>query len=533
MKKYILTFFVLCLLIIGKSAAQNYYFPPVTGNQWDSLPPENIGWCVNKLPSLYNYLASENTKAFIVLKDGKRVVEKYFGNFTQDSLWYWASAAKSLTGFLVGIAQQEGKLSINDVSSKYLGKGWTSLPEAKEQLITIKHQLSMTTGLDDNVADPFCTLPACLQYKADAGTRWAYHNAPYTLLDKVIESATEQTLNQYYTQKLKNVTGMKGLFVKQDFNNLLVSDARSLARFGLLILNKGKWGNTSIMTDAVYFNAMVNSSQSINPSYGYLWWLNGKSSYMIPQTQWVFNGSLSANSANDMFAAIGKNGQVITITPSTGMVVIRIGDAPDNSLVPFAIVDSIGRRMKEVACVPLATAVEPTIQLKAINEQMVLLTVDIPAKLTGAQMEILQGTTLSNLKIVTNTFVAVKNETVKLNFQLPILGEAATPNYFQVKLTDAVGNHSLSKVSVWQPQANKSFIKIYPNVIRQSFLSLQLKGIVSLAIIDWRGAVLLRKELKPQQQQLSIHLPAIGTGMYKLVGITEGGGIVTASFLKQ
>ncbi|MFY8003647.1 MAG: serine hydrolase domain-containing protein, partial [Chitinophagaceae bacterium] len=474
-----------------------------------------------------------NTKAFIVLKDGKRVVEKYFGSFTQDSLWYWASAAKSLTGFLVGIAQQEGKLSINDISSKYLGKGWTSLPEAKEQLITIRHQLSMTSGLDDNGIDPFCTLPACLQWKADAGTRWAYHNAPYTLLDKVIESATGQTLNQYYTQKLKNVTGMKGLFVKQDFNNLLVSDARSLARFGLLILNKGKWGNTSIMTDTVYFKQMVNSSQNINRSYGYLWWLNGKSSYMIPQSQWVFNGSFSANSANDMFAAIGKNGQVITVTPSTGMVVIRIGDAPDNSLVPFAIVDSIGRRMKELTCVPLATVLEPQIQLHAINEQVVNLAVTIPAKLTGTQLQILQGTELNNLKIVTNTQVAMQNETLQLNFQLPFMGEGFSPNYFQVKLTDAVGNHSVSKISIWKKSANNNFIKILSNVINHSSLNVQLKGIVSLAVIDQRGVILLRRDVKPQQQQLALQLPLIPKGMFKLVGINEKGGIVTAGFIKQ
>ncbi len=42
----------------------------------------------------------------------------------------------------------------------------------------------MTTGLDDGVPDVDCMLPSCMIYKADAGTRWAYHNAPYTILDK-------------------------------------------------------------------------------------------------------------------------------------------------------------------------------------------------------------------------------------------------------------------------------------------------------------------------------------------------------------
>ena len=49
-----------------------------------------------------------------------------------------------------------------------------------------------------------------------------------------------------------------------------------MARFGLLILNKGNWDGNQIMTDTNYFNQMLNSSQSLNESYGYLWWLNGK-----------------------------------------------------------------------------------------------------------------------------------------------------------------------------------------------------------------------------------------------------------------
>lgn len=127
-----------------------------------------------------------NSKAFLVLKDGRIVIEHYFGTFTQDSLWYWASAGKSLTAFLVGKAQEEGFLDINDPSSDYLGAGWTSCTPLQEGAITVRNQLTMTTGLDDGTGDTDCTDPACLQYLARPGTRWAYHNAPYTMLDGVI-----------------------------------------------------------------------------------------------------------------------------------------------------------------------------------------------------------------------------------------------------------------------------------------------------------------------------------------------------------
>jgi CubicO group peptidase (beta-lactamase class C family) len=52
---------------------------------------------------------------------GKLFLEKYFGSFTKDSIWYWASAGKTITSFLVGKAQEENFLSIDDPSSKFQG----------------------------------------------------------------------------------------------------------------------------------------------------------------------------------------------------------------------------------------------------------------------------------------------------------------------------------------------------------------------------------------------------------------------------
>ncbi|MBK9012904.1 MAG: beta-lactamase family protein [Saprospiraceae bacterium] len=179
MRKNLLAF--LLLLSFGKFNAQSLYFPPLTGNAWETLSPDSLGWCDDNIQELYDLLETNNTKAFLLLKDGRIVLEKYFGTFTQDSAWYWASAGKSMTASLVGIAQQDGLLDINDPSSDYLDTGWTACPPDKEALITIRHQLTMTSGLDDGVPDHYCTLDTCLQYLADAGTRWAYHNGPLHL----------------------------------------------------------------------------------------------------------------------------------------------------------------------------------------------------------------------------------------------------------------------------------------------------------------------------------------------------------------
>ena len=370
MKKYLL--FVFTFLFSGFAFGQTY-FPTVQGTNWDKLSPDSLHWCQNKIDSLYNFLDNNNTKAFLLLKNGKIVLEKYFGTHTETSSWYWASAGKSLTAFITGIALQEGKLSLSDVSSKYLGQGWTSCSPEKENLITIKHHLSMTTGLDDGVEDHFCTLKECLVYKSDAGTRWAYHNGPYTLMDKVIESATGVSLNTYSTLKLKNTTGITGLFIPSGYNNVFYSTARSMARFGLLMLNKGVWNGTVILSDTAYFNQMTHRSQEINKAYGYLWWLNGSSDYMVPQSQFKFNGPLNPDAPTDMYCALGKNGQFVNVVPSEKLVWVRMGEAPDGGDVPFLMNNEIWQYLNKLSCVPQAVsqpAIKKTVVIENRNDQI-------------------------------------------------------------------------------------------------------------------------------------------------------------------
>ncbi len=95
-------------------SAQNLYFPPTTGTTWDTLNANSLDWCTNYLDTLDNYLIQEDSKAFILLKDGKIVHEKYFGTFNADSTHQWNSAGKTITAFAIGLAQGEKKLSIND-----------------------------------------------------------------------------------------------------------------------------------------------------------------------------------------------------------------------------------------------------------------------------------------------------------------------------------------------------------------------------------------------------------------------------------
>lgn len=305
-------------------AQGNYYFPAATPNaSWDTVSPATLGWCLNYKDTLDDFLTQSNSKACIILQNGKIAYEKYIGTFTQDSLWYWASAGKTITALLTGIAQEEGSLNINDTTSHYLGSGWTNCTQAQEEKITIRNQLTMTSGINDNVSNTDCQDPLCLDYLADAGTRWAYHNAIYLLLEKVVATATGSTYQNYTTTRLTTPIGMFGIW----YDSVFYSRARDMARFGSLMLNKGIWNGDSIIHDQNYVNDMLNSSQSINNSYGYLWWLNGKSSFMLPQSQFVFNGEIIPNAPPDTYCALGKNDQKIYISPSRNRVVIRMGNS--------------------------------------------------------------------------------------------------------------------------------------------------------------------------------------------------------------
>ncbi|MEL6867518.1 MAG: serine hydrolase, partial [Bacteroidota bacterium] len=349
------TFTLLLLMAISSLAfGQELYFPPLDSEEWDTLPPSELNFCPEKIEDLYNYLEAEETLSFILLKDGKIVLEQYFNDHAIDDRWVWFSAGKSLRATLVGIAQEEGYLNIEDKTSDYLGVGWTSLPQAQEDSITIWHQLTMTTGLDES--DFSCSEPACLNYKAPAGTRWFYHNAPYNLLKDVLENTTGQSLNAYTNLSIRNKIGMQtGTWVPFGDNTFFFSTARDMARFGLMIQNKGTWDNTPVLADQNYYEAMARPSQGLNPAYGYLWWLNGQDSYIPPGTALSFAGPLAPDSPLDVFSAAGGQGQFISISPERGWLMIRQGMQEDTDLTAIPLLNEIWKRILDLECTPVSS----------------------------------------------------------------------------------------------------------------------------------------------------------------------------------
>ena len=314
------------------STDEKMYFPSNNENTWETKSLSSLGWKESAVQPLNEYLTQKHSKSFMILVNGRIVLEEYFSGHTSTSSWQWNSAGKTLVATTTGIAQQEGLLNINDKVSQYLGTGWTSEPLEKENLITSRHLLTMTSGISD---ESELVIKSNLTFLTDAGTRWSYHNVFQKLMD-VVEKASNQDFENYFNAKLKDKIGMDGYWNYGLIFKIYYSNTRSMARFGLLALNKGKWKNETIINEN-FFNESIRTSQNINPSYGYLWWLNGKSSYMVPGGQTVYQGTLVPNAPTDMYAAMGAEDQRIYIIPSKNMVIIRMGNASDPANPNFAL----------------------------------------------------------------------------------------------------------------------------------------------------------------------------------------------------
>ncbi len=75
-------------------APMGMYYPPNDATTWEAVSTAQLQWNENKVQGLYDYLQLKKSKGFIVLKDGRIVLEKYFNGHSKNKNWTWFSAAK-------------------------------------------------------------------------------------------------------------------------------------------------------------------------------------------------------------------------------------------------------------------------------------------------------------------------------------------------------------------------------------------------------------------------------------------------------
>jgi CubicO group peptidase (beta-lactamase class C family) len=235
-----------------------------------------------------------------------------------------ASAQKSLVAVLAGIAEGRGKLDVSAPVDRYLGSGWSNADRSAESAITVRHLMTMTSGLNDS-----------LNYLQPAGDTWRYNTGAYSRMIGVIEKATGTDIQTLTHDMLTAPTGMsdsrwlpRPWSAGNDAANSigLATTGRDLARFGLLILADGKWDGKDLLQNRDYLRRMLRPSQDLNPSYGLLWWLNGKPRHQGAGATTSQQGPLIPAAPGDLVAALGALDRKCYVVPSLGLVVTRLGD---------------------------------------------------------------------------------------------------------------------------------------------------------------------------------------------------------------
>ncbi len=310
------------------------YFPE-SDSDWETLAPGEIGWDSERLQDALDYAGRNQSSGVVILYKGRILAEQYWELDKERSSKFLqriigrdaanrniedvASAQKSVAAVLVGIAQEKGLLNIDDRVEKYLGPGWSRAEQGQEKAITVRHLITMTTGLDGRG-----------QFEAIPGSKWKYNTAAYSMTMKVVEKASGMDRNELTKKWLTGPLGMahskwvrRGSGDYQQFNAYgFATTARDLARFGLMMLADGNWDGGAILADKAFLKDATTSSQSLNPYYGYLWWLNRNS---ISPDEPARVDSIPI----DMYSANGALIRRCYVVPSMDLVVTRIGDQPD------------------------------------------------------------------------------------------------------------------------------------------------------------------------------------------------------------
>lgn len=320
------------------------YFPPARG-EWESVAPAAVGWNAEKLQAALDLAGKTRASGVVILHRGKLLAERYWelaqntragakardygalvrghdaaGHVIEDV----ASVQKSVAAMLVGIARHQGLLRLEDPVAQHLGAGWSKATPAQEQAITVRHLLTMTSGLKDD-----------LTFEAAAGTRWRYNSTAYAQSMRVVAAVAKQTPDAVSRSWLTGRIGMAdtswvervGPGGEVPANPLgLATTARDLARFGLLILAEGRWKGDPVIADRDYLHAALRPSQPLNPSYGYLWWLNGQAEVARGAGQRV-KGPLIPTAPADLVAALGAVDRKLYVVPSLQLVVTRLGNS--------------------------------------------------------------------------------------------------------------------------------------------------------------------------------------------------------------
>ena len=331
--------------LLGASVFGQAYFP--AGDEaWETVTPAEAGADPALLVEAEAYAAGAGSDALVILQGGRIVAERYWNGTTRDTRMSLFSASKPIVASVMGRLLEAGVFSSLDQTASDFLTEWQGVPE--KESITLRQHLSMTTGLEGGETNLLRSLlakserffAANLPVAYEPGTFWTYNNPAYRLLFPIIEQATGRDLPEVFAERLFDPIGMSAAnWVARNGQvgsatvvnyQFIEASALSAARFGLLALRGGGWDGTAVVP-ADFMAEAVAPSQGLNPSYGFLWWLNDGAE--TGGHQQIFDGldrsgPYFPDAPPDTYAALGKDDQMIVVIPSLDLVVVRLGAEP-------------------------------------------------------------------------------------------------------------------------------------------------------------------------------------------------------------
>ena len=276
------------------------------------------------------------TLSLVVVYNGQIIHERYAPGFdvtTRTRTW---STAKSIASTLIGMLVDEGRLALDEP----LGFDWYPNARSPEtdprNEITLRHVLNMSSGLEtvDNRGLEYAT-GSGMSYWAgsssvvgarsralirEPGTYWDYENYDTLLGVYAMKLALggEKAYAEFPRKALLDKIGMRNTLVSTDrFGDFVMSsqiytNARDLARFGLLYLGNGIWNGERLVSEEWidFVRTPAPATKSIGSIYGGQWWLVPEGRDDVPK---------------DAYSTSGNRGQFSIIVPSHDMVIVRRG----------------------------------------------------------------------------------------------------------------------------------------------------------------------------------------------------------------
>ncbi len=278
-----------------------------------------------------------DTRAIVVVYDGRIVAERYAPGFGKTARFLGWSASKSVTATLVGTLVADGKLALDAPPPV---PEWTAPGDARGK-ITLRQLLNMSSGLEfDEPYDPGSDSTAMLFESHDMaayaaakplvhkpGTVWSYSSGTANILSRLVFQAAGGTLagyEAYARAHLFDPAGMTSAVFEPDEtgdfvgSSYLYATARDWARFGLIYLDGGTINGRRIIPQSWVDFVRRPAPADATRGYGGQFWLNA-------QTGPDGTSRKFPHLPADYFAAEGHNDEFVAIFPARKVVIVRLG----------------------------------------------------------------------------------------------------------------------------------------------------------------------------------------------------------------